>query len=134
MGVAKVVVRALYAYDADAVSNETGLECKDKSLTVQEQKDEADINVIWERYVKTGTVPEVRMPPVYGDFETEATDYTSALELVREADASFMALPASVRSEFNNDAGLFVAFASDPANMERLKELGVQAPGLEEVK
>lgn len=120
------VVRALYGYDGDKASVETGLVCKDRSLTIQEQADEADINVIWDRYVKTGAMPEVRMPPQFGDFETEVSDYHSALELIRAADASFMSLPATVRSEFDNDAGKFVAFASDPANMEALAKLGVK--------
>ncbi|WNK13833.1 MAG: internal scaffolding protein [Microvirus sp.] len=124
----KTEVRALYGYDPDVVSNESGLLCKDKSLTVQEQRDEADINKIWDRYTRTGQLPELRVPPSYGDFDSEVRDYQSALELVRAADESFMALPAGARSFFENNPANFVAFMEDPANLDKLKELGVKVP------
>lgn len=120
----KNVVRALYAYDADAVSNETGLECKDKSLTVQDQAEEADINVLVERFGITGQMPQKVRMPTYGDF-TGVGDYQSALNAIKDAEAAFMQMPANVRSRFDNDAGKFVDFCSDPSNAEEALKLGL---------
>jgi len=45
-----VLVRGPFQYDADAVSDETGLRCEDESLTVQADRDDVDINFIVERF------------------------------------------------------------------------------------
>jgi phage internal scaffolding protein len=41
------------------------------------------------------------------------------------AQDSFLALPAKVRARFDNDPALFVDFASDEANRDELKALGL---------
>lgn len=120
----KKYVRAYDAYDADAVSNETGLACKDESKAIQSQKDEADINTIVRNFGITGKLPENVRAPVYGDFDFVG-DYRSAIEAVRAAEASFMAMPAEVRARFENDPGKFVDFCSDSANLEEMRKLGL---------
>jgi len=54
-----------------------------------------------------------------------------AINLTREADANFMALPAVIRSRFNNDPVKMVAFMGDPKNFEEAKRLGLltERPG-----
>lgn len=124
MAIPVVKLRAQYNYDTDAASNEDALKCEDLSLTQQHQKEEADINTIVRRFGLTGELPQnVRMPS-YGDF-TGVGDYQSALHAIREADEAFMAMPADVRSRFNNDPAAFVDFCSDPANLEEAKKLGL---------
>lgn len=120
----KVFVRNAYNYDMDQVSLETGLKCEDPSLAKQEFKEECDINTIVTRFGLTGEMPEFITTPLQGDF-TEVTDYRSALHLVMEADAAFMEIPAETRERFGNDPGRFVAFCSDPANAEKIKEMGL---------
>lgn len=124
----EVFIRGPFNYDVDEASVESGLECKDESLAVQSQKDESDINVIVKRFGVTGMLPQVPMPPSYEDFTESVSDYRTALDLIREADRSFMALPADVRKRFDNDAGAFVAFASDPGNIEELRKMGLAVP------
>lgn len=111
-------------YDVDAASLEAGLECKDESLTLQSQAQDADINVILKRFGVTGELPNGLRVPVYGNFEG-VSDYREALDLIREADRAFMSLPAEVRNRFANDAGAFVDFASNPANLEELRKMGL---------
>lgn len=124
-------VRQVNGYDADAVSLETGLACRDLSLTQQSQREEADINTLVRRFGMDGAMPVNVKAPMYGDF-TRVFDFQSALEAVREAEASFMAMPPRVRSRFENNPQLFVEFCSDPQNAAELKELGlvrvVEAP------
>lgn len=112
-------------------SLETGLECRDPSLAVQSQKDEADINVIVARFgIDRIPLPEggLALPPVDDDFEVGAFDYQSAQNLIVAARESFQALPAKVRSEFENDPARFVKFCSDEKNLDRMRDMGLAVP------
>jgi len=123
-----VFLRTPYNYDADAVSDLTGLECNDPSLAQQHMKDECDINNIVERFGVTGQLPEVpAYAPSYGDF-TGIGDYRDALDKVLAADEAFMALPAKVRERFDNDPALLVDFISDINNRSEAIELGLIPP------
>lgn len=117
-------LRTPYNYDVMEASNETALECLDESLAQQHARDECDINTIVRRFGLTGELPNGTRMPQYGDF-TGATDYHTALNAVIAADAAFMTLPADVRSRFNNDAGAFVDFCSDPNNQAEAEKLGL---------
>ena len=88
------------------------LYCDDKSLTQQHFAEECDINEIVRRFGLTGTVPEDYRAPQYGDF-SEVTDYHTALNAVRAADAAFMELPADLRYRFSNDPARLIAFLED---------------------
>lgn len=98
------------------------------SLTRQEFADECDINTIMARYEAGGAISHVnRAEPMYLD-TTMYPDLRGAMDLFREAALSFNALPAAVRKEFDNDPQLFVDFASDPANIGRMREWGLAPP------
>lgn len=114
-------------YDPVEWSDQHGLECKDPSLAVQDQADEADINTIVRNFGITGKLPQSVRVPTYGDFEG-IDDYREAIEAVRAADASFMAMPAEVRSRFGNDPAAFVDFCSDPSNLPEMRKLGLAVP------
>lgn len=118
-------VRAANGYDVDAASDAAGLECRDPSLTIQSQAQDADINVIVKRFGLTGQLPQVLRPPSYEDFSESVDDYRSALDLVAAADASFMKMPAEVRKRFDNDPAEFVDFCNNPDNLEEMKKLGL---------
>ena len=116
--------RTGYNYDTDEVSRETSLACDDESLAVQSERDECDINTIVRRFGLTGHLPVgVRMPS-YGDF-VGVSDYQSALHAIMDADDAFLAMPAEVRTRFDNDPAKFVDFCADPANMEEAVKLGL---------
>lgn len=124
-----IKLRAPFNYDTDEASLESGLACEDPSLAQQQFKDESDINVIMERFNRTGEVIAPVRLPEFGDF-TEVSDYHTALSRVREAQETFEGFPAHIRARFENDAGRFVEFVMDDANMEEALALGiVERPG-----
>lgn len=108
-----MLLRSMYGYDADALSDETGLLCKDPSLTLQDQKDDADINVIVRRFGIGQPMPGRSVLPIVtnGDF-VEAQDLHTSLMILKQAEESFAALPAEVRGRFENDPEKFVDFCS----------------------
>lgn len=99
--------------------------CKDKSLTVQDEKDACDINLIIERFTKTGLLTHVnRAEPRYGDF-SDVKDYSTALQQISKAKDDFMALPSRVRKFFDNDPQKIIEFVQDDKNYEKCIELGL---------
>lgn len=121
------VVRGPYQYDAEAVSRETGLMCLDPSLTVQADAEETDINVLLKRFGVTGEMPQRVEIPLQEDFLRTLT-YHEALNEIRAAEEAFMEYPADIRARFNHDAGLMVAWASDPKNREEAEGMGLVIP------
>lgn len=99
------------------------------SLTRQEFADECDINTLMAQYDKTGILPSSmnNNVPQYLDI-TDIPDYREALDMLAEASAAFMALPAQVRREFDNDALKFVEFAQDPENLPQMRTWGLAPP------
>lgn len=97
--------------------------------TKQSFKDECDINRIMKRWQKTQVLEHVRDGmPSYGDF-SNATDYKTAADAVKEANEAFMQLPANVRQRVNNSPAEFLDFIGDPDNRAELVELGLLEPG-----
>lgn len=126
--------RKPYAYDAEALSEKTGLVCKDESLAKQSFAEECDINTIVRRFGLNGQLPS-EVPVIYnGDFSEVVTDFQSAMNLVVAARESFMLMPADVRSRFGNDPAAFVDFCSELddggklANLEEMRKLGLAVP------
>lgn len=120
----KVFVRTEFNYDRRKASKESALVCKDKSLTQQHEKEEADINVIVKRFGLTGEVPGNIRTPQYGDF-SGISDYQTAMQAIKLADEAFYSLPAYLRSRFNNNPEEFVSFCSDEKNREEAIKLGL---------
>lgn len=120
----KVFLRAPYNYDTDIASEESGLVCPEETLTIQSEKDDADINLIVERFKVTGTLPQRDLPPMLGDF-LEVTDFHTAQNIVRQAQESFNELDGKIRARFNNDPGEFIAFCEESGNLEELRKMGL---------
>lgn len=117
-------VRSPYNYNMNRAGDESGLACLDKSLTQQHMADECDINKLVERFVVTGEIPQLAMPPLQGDF-TEVMTYQESLNLMIAAKQSFMAMPAKVRNRFENDPGQFIEFCSNEANRDEMRQMGL---------
>lgn len=117
-------VRSPFNYDLNEASDRSGLKCEDPSRADQSFAEQSDINTIVKQFGLTGQLPEGVTPPQSGDF-TEVYDYHSAMNVVRQAQESFMEMPADIRAEFNNDPGRFMAFVHDPANRERAEKMGL---------
>jgi phage internal scaffolding protein len=117
-------LRTPYNYDLNAASNESGLHCEDATLTQQHFKDECDINNILKQFNVTGLLPEAPLSPRYGDF-TGISDYHSALNQVIAAEDEFMALPAQIRSRFDNDPAKLIDFLENVENKDEAIKLGL---------
>lgn len=101
------------------------------SLTRQEFAEECDINVLMARtnaFVVGGPGMMAPREPLYFDFADTPQDLMGYLEFIKEAEDKFMALPAQVRKEFDNSAVEFVAYASDPDNLEQMRSWGLAPP------
>uniref|UniRef100_A0AAU8B8T8 Internal scaffolding protein n=1 Tax=Dulem virus 100 TaxID=3145577 RepID=A0AAU8B8T8_9VIRU len=122
-----VFLRTPFNYDTNAASDQYALRCEDGTRTQQQFKDECDINTILERFAITGQLPNDLRVPITDEFD-DITDYHSAINKLIEADNAFMQMPATIRERFGNDAGAFVNYVSDPANLEQCREWGLAAP------
>ncbi len=106
--------------------------CGGNGRTHQSMADECDINRIMARFEKDGVLTHVaKFDGKYGDF-TGAMDYHSAYNQVILAGEMFMSLPASIRDVFDNDPGMFLAFAEDPDNEDEMREMGLLPPAAPE--
>lgn len=120
-------LKTAFNHDTDAESRRAGLKFVRPSRCKQEFKEEVNINTIVRRFGLDGKLPQGVRMPTYGDF-SQVGDFRTALEAIRSAEASFMALPARVRARFENDPAQFVAFCSDKANLSEARELGLVPP------
>lgn len=121
-----------FGYNQDGIDfmipdPDTGELVRDEGKTVQEQRDDSDINVIVQRYGLTGQLPAVRPKiPLEADFrEAGEFDLGAAIRFVRAADAAFMAYPAKVRAYFDNDPAKFCSFVEDTSNKDECIRLGI---------
>lgn len=97
-----------------------------ESLTQQHFAKEADIKTIIKKHDRTGIISHVaRGVAHYGDY-SEVNEYREALDMVNSANSSFMELPAEVRAMFENDAGAFFEFATNPKNDEKMVQMGLK--------
>jgi hypothetical protein len=119
-----------YNHDTEKESDRTALTCNDPSKAQQHAKEECDINTIVDRFLKTGALPPIRVPPTYSDF-AEVFDLQTALNQVKAAQDSFNALPAGVRARFQNDPTKFVGYVDHcmtTGDLDPLREMGLAVP------
>lgn len=100
------------------------LECLDPSLAQQSFKDDADINVMLEKFKVTGVMPQGVVMPTYGDFQG-VSDYRTAVDAINKATNAFMDMPANIRARFENDPQKFLEFCADDKNREEASRLGL---------
>jgi len=117
-------LRTQYNYDHDAASNASGLVCEEPTRAQQHHKDECDINIILERFGKTGQVPVNAISGTYGDF-SGVYDYHTALNAIIASESEFAALPAQLRYKFDNDPSNLVQFLDNPENRAEAEKLGL---------
>jgi len=112
----------------DDVSRETQLVCDEETCVVsQSAKEECDINVIVARFGLTGQIPQGYKPPMSGDF-TGVNDFHTAMNAVKEAEASFMQLPAHLRKRFGGDPQELMRFLDYGKNRDEAVKLGLVPP------
>lgn len=96
------------------------------SLTRQEFMAECDINTIMAQYdaVLSDPMRSVREPQ-YVDMMSMPDTLMGAMAILNEARDAFFRLPAVVRRDFDNDPAQWADFASDPANVDKMREWGL---------
>lgn len=101
------------------------------SFTLQQHKDECDINNIIAQYEVTGLLHHTNpLAPMQGDFSEfgPGIDFIAAQNFLVEAQASFDALPAKVRARFQNNPAELLTFLEDPENEIEARKLGLLNP------
>lgn len=120
------------AYDPVEDHDHCGIEFTMPSLTVQDEKDESDINYIVSKYadgqkgIMTLDLGDSSQYAYlqFGD-ATLPGDYSTALELVSGVREEFYSLPAYVRAKFGHDPMNFINQLNDPATLEYLQQQGL---------
>lgn len=122
--------RTQYDEVADAIEREnTDIVCEDDSLTIQDAP-ESDINVIMARFgINDGSALPTTLgqpidPRYYGDF-SDIPDLKEALDRTHDAEAKFMALPAKIRTRFQNDPLELLEWIKDGRNLDEAVRLGL---------
>lgn len=120
------------SYDPVEEHDHCGIEFTMPSLTVQDEKDETDINYIVNKYadgqkgIMTLDLGDSSQYAYlqFGD-ATLPGDYSTALELVSGVREEFYSLPAHVRAAFGHDPMNFIDRLNDPATLEYLQQQGL---------
>lgn len=103
------------------------------SLTRQEFRDECDLEIILKRFGSTeagmaAIQNAIDLSKLRFDDVSAVPDFRAARDHVIAAEAKFMALPAIVRQRFDNDAALFLDFATNPDNLDEMRAMGLANP------
>jgi len=91
-----------FNHNTNFESDRTATFCAEPSLTKQEFAEEADINTILKRFLKTGEPPPMALPEHFVDTTTKLTHHEMQTRLA-EANAMFYTLNAQIRAEHQND-------------------------------
>ena len=90
------------------------IDCGKKSKTRQSFAKDCDINNIMAKYQKTGAISHFTEHQARYDF-ADSISFHDALNLVKEGDSMFAALPSVLRERFE-EPGAFLDFVQDEAN------------------
>lgn len=120
------------AYDPAEEHDHCGIEFTMPSLTVQDEKDETDINYIVNKYAdgqKGIATLDLGDSSQYAFLQfgdaTLPGDYSTALELVSGVREEFYSLPAYVRAKFGHDPMNFINQLNNPEVLEYLQQQGL---------
>jgi phage internal scaffolding protein len=93
-------------------------------LTEQAHKKETDINLIIQKYDKTGLISHVSsFEGRFGDLT--GLEFKEMMDKVTNAQSMFNNLPAEIRKEFDNTPEKLLTFMENPENRQRAIELGL---------
>lgn len=99
-----------------------------ESMTQQHFQEESEINNILRSHDRNGVIQHIHKGnAIYADF-SNITDLSDALHQIKEAQSEFLNIPSKIREQFQNDAGQFFKFASNPDNLDQLREMGLVNP------
>lgn len=102
------------------------------SLTEQSHKKSCDIHNILKKYRKTGMLNHVSsMEGKYQDYGTSLDFHRMQLQIAN-AKSMFESIPSEIRAVFHNNPGVFLDFATNPENREKMLEMGFSIDHLPE--
>lgn len=120
------------AYDPAEEHDHCSIEFTMPSLTVQDEKDETNINYIVNKYAdgqKGIATLDLGDSSQYAFLQfgdaTLPGDYSTALELVSGVREEFYTLPAYVRAKFGHDPMNFIEQLNNPETLEYLQREGL---------
>lgn len=115
------------AFKNELVDPATGEVTHPPSVAKQEFKDQCDVNNIIKSFKLTGQINHINAQAMMGRFEDlpDEIDFQTSLNTIRDASQAFEALPAKLRDRFGNDPAQFLAFLSDPDNLDEARRLGI---------
>jgi phage internal scaffolding protein len=120
------------AYDPVEEHDHCGIEFTMPSLTVQDEREETDINYIVNKYAdgqKGIATLDLGDSSQYAYLQfgdaTLPGDYSTALELVSGVREEFYSLPAYVRAKFGHDPMNFISQLNNPETLEYLQREGL---------
>lgn len=130
---AKPVLRGHYRPHArhqafgTVVNRVTGEITQPPSRTKQEFARECDINNIIKHFSVSGMLSHVNAKAASGQYLDlpDAFDFQESMNIINQAEAAFMSLPAKLRDRFGNDPTQFLEFTHDPANLDEMRKLGL---------
>lgn len=106
-------------------SVKTIFEDSDTSLTVQDFRDEVDVNHIVDRFMKTGQLSHVNQNPgSYVDQFAMPQDLMSAKQFVQDAADNYDSLNRKLKNRFKSPLEL-IDFLQNPKNQKEAQELGL---------
>lgn len=120
------------SYDPVEEHDHFGIEFTMPSLTVQDEKEETDINYIVNKYAdgqKGIATLDLGDSSQYAYLQfgdaTLPGDYSTALELISGVREEFYSLPAYVRAKFDHDPMNFINQLNNPETLEYLQQQGL---------
>jgi len=96
-------------------------------LTKQSMSKECDINLIMDKYKKTGTVNFLNSQEAIYTDDMVDIDFHEAMTVIADANNMFAQMPAHLRKEFKNDPGNFLEAVHDPEQAQRMFDLGLSS-------
>ena len=98
---------------------------KDEPTKVQQHfKDETNINVIVRRFQQTGQAPVTTGQPQYLDLYN-LPSFQEAQNIVIDVSQKFAALPAKIRTRFENNPEKLLEFIDNKENLDEAINLGL---------
>jgi len=93
-------------------------------FTEQAHKKETDVNLIVKKYDKTGLINHIQtIEAEFGD--VTGVQFQEMQNKVANAKSAFAALPAEIRSKFDNDPSELLKFMDNPENREEGIKIGL---------
>lgn len=126
----EILFKTPFNHDTEAEARRTATGNFEETRTQQHAKDETDINIILKKFGVTHESARASMPPSFINVP-DHLDMQTVLQIVDQAEDSFLALPAEVRARFDNDLARYVGFVDDrirAGDTPTLREMGLVAP------